>query len=73
MTLESSKTRKAIAIFTFALGAYTSPAFAGPVEDCYDEVLTLCNDALEDSAWWQKPAVGLFCTGMMAGCAFEAI
>ena len=73
MYLESSKTRKALVIFTLLVGAFTTPVFAGPVEDCYDDVLMLCDDALEDSAWWQKPAVGLFCTGMLTGCAFEAI
>jgi len=73
MHLGFSRTRKAIAVFTLAVGGFTSPLFAGPVEECYDEVLTLCDDALEDSAWWQKPAVGLFCTGMLAGCAFEAL
>jgi hypothetical protein len=43
------------------------------VADCYAEVMDTCNDALEDASWWEKPAVGLFCTGMLAGCGFEAI
>lgn len=73
MYLGISKARKALVFFTLAVGGITTPLLAGPVEACYDEVLALCNDALEDSAWWQKPAVGLFCTGMLTGCAFEAI
>ena len=68
-----SNTRKAIAILTLAVGGFSSPLFAGPVEDCYAEVIALCDAALDDSAWWEKPAVGLFCTGMLSGCAFEAI
>lgn len=69
----SSKVRKTMAIFALAVGGFTSPVFAGPVEECYDDVLGLCDDALADSRWWEKAAVGLFCAGMMAGCAFEAI
>lgn len=73
MTLGTSRTRKAVAVFTLAVGAFTSPLVAGPVEDCFNEVLALCDDALEEASWWEKPAVGLFCTGMMAGCGFESI
>lgn len=73
MWFGSSRTRKAVVIFTLAIGAFTSPVFAGPVEDCYDKVLRTCDQALEESAWWEKPAVGLLCTLMLGGCAFEAI
>jgi len=69
----STRTRKAIAVFMLALGGFASPVFAGETNDCYDEVLSTCNDALEEASWWEKPAVGLFCTGMLAGCAFESI
>jgi len=67
------KTRKALAVFTLALGAFASPVFASETNDCYQEVLRDCNDALEEASWWEKPAIGLFCTGMLAGCAFESI
>jgi hypothetical protein len=69
----STKTRKAIAVFTLALGGFASPVFASETNDCYQEVLATCNDALEDASWWEKPAIGLFCTGMLAGCAFESL
>ena len=73
MYLGSSKTRKALVIFTLAVGAFTSPVFAGETTDCFWEVMHRCDDALEAAAWWEKPAVGFFCTGMVAGCAFESI
>jgi hypothetical protein len=43
------------------------------VADCYDRVLANCNAALDDASWWEKPAVGLLCTGMLAGCGFDAL
>jgi len=73
MYLTSTKTRKAIAIFTLAMGAATSPVVGYGVSECYDRVLQECNDALEQSNYLEKVAVGLMCTGMLAGCGFEAI
>jgi len=73
MYLGFSKTRKALVFFTLVLGGFTSPVFAGETTDCFWEVMHRCDDALEEASWWEKPAVGFFCTGMIAGCAFESI
>ena len=73
MLTGSRKVRQTMAVLTLAIGGFTSPVFAGPVFDCYNDVMETCDDALEASSWWQKPAVGLLCTGMLAGCGFEAI
>lgn len=70
---ESSMARKALVIFTLALGGFTTPVFAGETTDCFWEVMHRCDDALEEASWWEKPAVGFFCSGMLAGCAFESI
>jgi len=73
MYLTGRKTRKAIAIFTLAMGAFTAPVVGDSISECYDKVLRHCNDALEESNYLEKMAVGLICTGMLAGCGFEAI
>jgi hypothetical protein len=62
----SNLVRTAVALTMLVVGA-GSEAFASPV-DCYDRVLANCDDALEAASWWEKPAVGIFCTGMLAGC-----
>jgi len=72
MLRETSKVRKSIVVLTMAIGAFTSPVFAGEVTDCYWEVMEACDDALEASNWIQKIAVGALCTGLLAGCGFEA-
>ena len=65
--------QKGVVLFTFALSGFLSPVFAGETTDCFWEVQERCDDALEEAKWWEKPAVGLVCTGMLAGCAFESL
>jgi hypothetical protein len=69
----SLKARKAIAVLTLAMGALTTPVFADDASDCYASVMRTCDDTLADCSWWQKPIVGVFCVGMLAGCGFDAI
>ena len=55
------------------LAATHLSAQSSSVADCYERVLAMCNEALENAKWWEKPAIGLLCTGMLAGCAAEAL
>ena len=73
MFFKSRNACRTMAIATLVVGGIAAPALASETNDCYREVLFACADALEEASWWEKPAVGLFCTGMLAGCAFESI
>lgn len=73
MRKRTLKARKGLAMLVLAIGSLTSPVVGQSVAECYAEVLERCDEALEESAWWEKPAVGLICTGMLAGCGFEAL
>jgi hypothetical protein len=67
------KLRRALVMLTLATGGFAYPVFADSVSECYDQVLTQCDDALEEARWWEKPAVGAFCAGMMIGCGLEGL
>jgi hypothetical protein len=71
--IRSLKVRRTLVILTLAIGGFTYPAMAHTIEDCYDSVLSSCADALDEARWWQKPAVGVLCTGMLVGCGLEAL
>ncbi len=73
MFRNARRIRQAVVVLTLALGGMSSPVFGGPTTNCYDHVLDRCNDALGESRWWQKPAVGVACSLMMGGCAFESM
>lgn len=73
MYLTSTKSRKAIAIVTLALGAFATPAVGDSVADCYETIIHQCADAMEDANYLERFSLGLMCTGMLAGCGFEAI
>lgn len=49
------------------------PAAADPVSDCYNAVLDKCAAAMEDAAWYEKFALGVLCSGMLAGCTGKAV
>lgn len=49
----------------------TGVSAAESVADCYERVTLLCADAMEDANWLERFAVGVICTGMLAGCAGE--
>ncbi len=73
MYLTTSRTRKAIAVFTLAMGAFATPVVGDSVSECYDKVIQKCADAMEDANYLERFSLGLVCTGMLAGCGFEAI
>lgn len=39
------------------------------VSECQDRVITDCAAALEDANWVEKVAIGVVCTGRLAGCS----
>lgn len=45
--------------------------YAESVADCYERVTELCADAMDGARWYERFAVGVLCTGMLAGCAAE--
>lgn len=58
---------------TFGLVGVLSVAAAAPlaaetVSECYFRVIAECDEALANAKWWEKPAVGVLCAGMMGGC-----
>ena len=71
--IRSLKLRRTLAMLILCIGGFTYPVLADSVSECYDQVLSACDDALEQSRWWQKPAVGAFCAGMMVGCGLEGL
>ncbi len=73
MLTQIRSARRGVAVLMLALAAFTSPLFAESVEECYDDVITLCDDTLEDSNWLEKIAVGAACSLMLAGCTLESV
>lgn len=67
MLSHRSKARTVVLALMLLLVGFAGPLLAGTT-DCYDHVLANCDDALDAAAWWEKPAVGLFCTAMLGGC-----
>lgn len=64
--------RKTALLSVVAVSTSFSPLVAQEAsnryQDCLDNVIAWCDRALEESSWWEKPAVGVACTGMLAGC-----
>jgi hypothetical protein len=69
------KIRKTLAILMLAGAGFHSPIAAegSDVSDCYERVLEICADALEDANWIESVGVGILCVGMLAGCLAEVI
>ena len=67
MKLNNTQVRRAVMALMVMVTAGSAPVF-GDTNACYDQVLRTCTDVLKESRWWQKPAVGAFCTLMLAGC-----
>lgn len=51
-----------------ALAGTASPIAAETAADCYEKVLKMCSEALDGARWYEKAAIGVMCTGMLAGC-----
>lgn len=44
------------------------PAQANETSDCCRDVVSDCAGAMEGGRWYERFAVGVICTGMIAGC-----
>ena len=73
MKQKSLKIRRGLAAMTLVLAGFASPVFAEEESDCYWEVIESCDDALEESNWFQKIGVGVICAGLLTGCGLEAL
>lgn len=75
MLRNSLKIRKTLAILMLASAGFHSPMAAerSEVADCYDRVLAMCGEALEDANWIESVGVGVLCVGMLAGCVAEVV
>ena len=56
------------AVTVTLLTATITPLAAQTVAECYEKVLDMCDKALAESAWYEKPIVGAMCTAMLVGC-----
>lgn len=56
------------AVAITALATAARPLAAQTVAECYEKVLTLCAEAMDGAKWYEKVAVGVVCTAMLAGC-----
>lgn len=59
-------------VSALAFSAAMPLSAAGPVEDCYDRVIDRCAAAMEEAAWYEDVAIGIMCSGMLAGCTTVA-
>ena len=56
------------AVAVTALATAARPLAAQTVAECYEKVLTMCAEAMEDAKWYEKAALGVVCTAMLVGC-----
>lgn len=56
------------AMLAGALSASAQPLAAQTVQECYDYVIKTCSDAMEDSNFFERVAIGIVCSAMLAGC-----
>jgi hypothetical protein len=75
MLRESLKIRKTLAILLLAAASFHAPVAGGQSEvaDCYERVLGMCAEALEEANWIEAVGVGILCTGMLTGCMAEVL
>ncbi|MBI4544338.1 MAG: hypothetical protein HY703_04000 [Gemmatimonadetes bacterium] len=62
-----------LVLLALLLGGAVTPLAADGVADCYERVIAKCTEALERSKWWEKPAVGIVCAGMLIGCTPQGL
>jgi hypothetical protein len=58
-----------LALTPLLIGGAATPLAADPVSACLDYVLTTCADAMENSNWLQRFALGVLCTGLLTSCS----
>jgi len=57
-----------LALTPLMIGGAAKPLAADPVSACMDFVLTTCADAMQDSNWLQRFALGVYCSWLVLGC-----
>lgn len=50
----------------------STPLFAETVSQCQDRVIASCAEAMEDTNWAERVAVGILCAGRLVGCSGAA-
>ena len=51
-----------------AIASAGKPLAAETVADCYEKVLDKCAYAMDGARWYEKVAIGILCSAMLAGC-----
>lgn len=64
--------RSAVAVSMLTLSATFAQPAAAQVADCFDDVISDCADAMKDTGWFTRWALGVFCTGLLVGCAYAS-
>lgn len=55
-------------------GAVATPAVAEQTyTECVNYWIDQCNQTLQDTPWYEQPAVGAACAAIIAGCARKAV
>ena len=66
------KYRNAVAISLFALSAAVAQPAAAQ-SDCFRDVLEDCAEAMDGARWYERFALGVICSGMLALCGGAAL
>lgn len=68
------KPTRPILLGAFALlAAGPTASYAQTVKECYDEVTWDCYQAMKDAKWYEKVALGAYCSALLAGCTTELV
>lgn len=60
-------------VLMLTLAGSGQPLAAQTVAECYEKVLAMCSDAMDGAKWYEKFAIGLMCSGMLAGCNTQVV
>ncbi len=58
----------AVTLLSLAAAGAARPA-AAQYRECVGETIDECADAMEGSHWFERWALGVFCSALLAGCA----
>lgn len=51
----------------------SAPLAAETVSQCQERVIANCADAMEDANVFERVALGVFCSGLLAGCSVRSV
>lgn len=52
---------------------FAAPLAAETISECQERVIAHCAQAMEDANWAERIALGVFCTGRLAGCSIRQV